>query len=178
MIKIEELLLKLACAPGDVYRAAAGWIGVKRVPNVGPDAYLHVLFPPVDAAVSAPLVLKSGLVFPACVENFLKSLNGAILFQGKLSLYGIRTTFVRDVMNRQPFDIIEVNTIARPYEARPGDFYIGSCSADGSRLLVRAEEPVVYRCERGSQHVLQAWGSIDEMLSEEIQRLVAEYEQP
>lgn len=175
MSVLSVLISQLSDGSSDVYMAPSGWIGVHKAPDFGSHAYLHLLFPPLERELADAVEKRSGVPIPDHVRDFLSEINGAILFQGELSLYGIRTSLSRNVLERQPFDIFEPNSISRPREARLGDFYIGSYSDDGSRLLVKGEESTVHRCERATGRVLGEWRSIQEMLAEEVPRIMTSH---
>lgn len=167
-------ILGLLCAPlldKTIYPDRGGAMRIGRLPHVGAHAYLHVVFPPKTANEIDSLLNESGLDFPREVANFLCDLNGAILFQGALSLYGIRGEISRDPELRKPFDLFEANSLMRPKGASADEFFIGGYNEDASRVYLKADGSHVYRRDRKVVGVLTKWPSFENFLLSEVSRL-------
>lgn len=88
------------------------------VPDVAPEAWLHVLFAPASSSQISRAETE-GDWFPPEFHDFLPGVNGISLFSGHVDVWGIRTTHVRaGDAPRQPFDILSLN--------RPGQRPLGS----------------------------------------------------
>jgi len=58
-----------------------------RVPWVAPEAYLNIIYKPAPPKLLSEIAGK--LSFPLSVIDFLRQHNGAMLFSGSLSLFGV-----------------------------------------------------------------------------------------
>lgn len=152
-----------------------GAIRLGPLPEVGKHAFLHVLFPPLPISDIASAAHAAGINFPANYTQFLHHLNGAILFKGGLSIYGIRGDISRDPDIRKPFDVIEANTLIKPFGGSEDSFYIGSFDLDGAHIVMKGNAPGVVRCDPNTHDEVARWNSIQEMLISEIERLAADY---
>jgi hypothetical protein len=171
---ILQEILELLRAPmldKAIYPDRGGSMRVGKLPHVGGHAYLHVIFPPRPDEEISDLLVASGLDVPQSVLSFLREINGAILFQGALSLYGLRGEISRDPELRKPFDLIEANTLMRPKGASAGDFFIGGYNEDASRVYLKADGTKVYRRDRKSVGDLAQWPSLENFILNEISRL-------
>lgn len=154
-----------------VIRGANGASLICGLPRVGTHAFLHVLFDPVNAKVMEEEALESGYYLPASVQESLHDMNGAVLFQGKLSLYGVRGEISRDPAKRKPHDIYEANTLMRPRGALPAQCFIGFYGEDGSHLYIEAGDARVFRRQRKTPGILEEWPDIDTMIATEISKI-------
>lgn len=152
-----------------------GAIRLGPLSEVGKHAFWHVLFPPLPVLEITCAAKAAGMNFPAGYAQLLHQMNGAILFRGGLSIYGIRGDISRDPEIRKPFDVIEANALTRPFGGSDDDFYIGSFDQDGAHVVMRGRDPRVVRCDPDTLEEVSRWGSIREMLICEIERLAAEY---
>lgn len=142
-----------------------------RLPEVGPMAYLHVIFNGSNSTFLCDHIESGGIQIPADYCRFLSEINGAILFRGNLSLFGIVKDFTRNPETRRPFDILENNLYSTPVGSRPGDFFIGSISFDGSLLFLNRDGPEVYRRPRDSRNIIDAWENVCSLLEMCISKL-------
>lgn len=141
------------------------------LPDVGSHAFLHVLFDPVPVQEIEAEAVRSGFPLLAVVLENLMEMNGALLFRGALSIYGVRGAISRDPLKRKPHDIYEINTLMRPKGALPSQCFLGSYSEDGSWLYTEASDGAVYRRQRKTSEIMSRWPTIDAMIVSEVARL-------
>lgn len=173
MISCSDVIQQLRphLSDGAIYPSKNEAIRLEPLPMVGEHAYQHVLFPGLSLDEIDNALFAAGLTVPQSFRRFLSEINGMILFQGGLAIYGVRGEISRDPDVRKPFDVIEANTLGRPLQSAEDDFFIGSFDQDGSRLFLRGQESQVFRRPRKSAEVMARWPDIESMLSSEIERL-------
>jgi hypothetical protein len=149
-----------------------------HVPWVGSSAYLHVVFKPAppDLLSHAATELK----MPVPFVDFLRIQNGAVLFSGALSIYGIHSR--GQLLNRDdpdfvlPFNVEDENQNWPPPD-RAVYLSIGGYSFDGSRVCINRNDGKVYLFERGTQSLLRSpshcWENIEQLIISEVMRLAA-----
>lgn len=142
-----------------------------KLPAIGEKAFLHVVFSGNDLADITRIEDEEGLCIPHAVKDFLKVVNGMIMYQGSLSLYGIRKSFQRSSTVREPFDFRERNIDRRPLDAKSSQFFVGSYNWDGSVIYVDGEDERVFRRASDNPEILNSWASIWDMLDQEIMRI-------
>jgi hypothetical protein len=145
---------------------------IGHVPHVAPEAWFHLLFPPlVDAQIDA-LQAALPVAIPEVFQQFLMMTNGCHLFSDSISIDGLRQDYSRtgDTV-WQPYNIITPNTIERPEDAGANELFIGGYNWDGSRLYIDVDTLKVHRCEADSAKPLNTWGGFWAMLVSEVQRM-------
>lgn len=143
-----------------------------HAPHVGPEAYLHILFPGLKRDGLKKLEAEAGRRLPDQLSELYSRCNGMILYSGSLSIYGLRTSYARTGDEAwQPFSIAIPNVDERINDADPDAVFFGSYDWDGSFLYTSTNSPVVYRCSRESARPLNKWQSVQEMLLSEVYRL-------
>jgi hypothetical protein len=145
---------------------------VGHTPHVGPDAWFHVVFPPIAPATIDQVEHEIGRSLPGPYREFLQAMNGVSLFAGSMSLYGHRRNFQRtgDAV-WQPFSIRTPNTVERPRDAAAHLVFVGGYKADGSRLYIDGETLQVHLSLRESTGPVATWKSFSTFLEEELARL-------
>ena len=79
-------------------------------PHIAPQAWLHVLFPPLSDEGVRQLAELSGFDLPDDFRSFLQRSNGARLFS-EISIWGRRRSYVRVGDDAwQPYDLLDHNT--------------------------------------------------------------------
>jgi len=146
-------------------------IGICNLKSIGPLAFLHVIFSGVDHSQISEFENNNGIEIPLLYKDVLRKFNGAILFSGRLSLFGIVRNFSRSSVNRQPFDILEQNKYSPPLGSVSSNFYIGSSSIDGSLFFIRTDSRAIHRRRRTSGEITQSWDNFDCFVNEEIMEL-------
>ena len=143
-----------------------------QAPWVAPLAYLHTVFKPASRA--ALLENAQHLSLPEYWRTQLSAANGAILYSGAVSIYGVVDTHAlhnrRDLFNRQPFRIVDENHSWPPPDSR-NEVVIGSYYCDGTRAILNIPSGQVSAVPRKSTQVLTQWASTDEWITSELARL-------
>lgn len=151
---------------------STGVVLIGHVPHVAPEAYMHVLYPPLDASQISTIEHALGRQLPIELKTFYQRLNGVQLFSYTMWINGLRFSYVRSGEEAwQPYSIITPNTVERPEDADDSLVFFGGYRWDGSSLCMRSDSPAVYRCAPGTSVPLNKWRSFDEMLISEIDRL-------
>ena len=146
---------------------------IGHVPHVAPQAWLHILFSPLSDDEIGEVESEIGIAIPESLKVFYSLANGISLFSGSLAIYGRRDNYKRTVDSaRQPFSITTPNTVERLRDAKGSYLFIGGYpSQKGYYLCVDIRDLRVYRCTRESAKPLANWGSFEEMLVAEANRL-------
>jgi hypothetical protein len=143
-----------------------------HVPDVAPQAWFHILFPPLDSSAIAELESILGRPVPAPYRAFLRRTNGLYLFSGALSLYGLRKDYSRNPAIREPFDLGDPNVRERPAAADPTWFIFGFYKSDGSNAYMDPRDLRVFRASRDmTQPALNEWDNLNSFLQQEVTRL-------
>lgn len=80
---------------------------VGHIPHFAPEAYLHVLFPPLEDGQISLIEQQVGRKFHADLKAFYGRSNGLTLFAYSLDFVGLRTSYVRTGDEAwQPFSIV------------------------------------------------------------------------
>lgn len=151
-----------------------------HIPHRAPEAYFHVLNPPlmpgeVDAV---ELIIKRSL--PIALRNFYLRINGGHFFGGAFSIYGLRRSHGRTIEDaRQPYAIETANVHERPAGTPPEAVIFASYfDDDGSQLATFLDRPEVVaflggRIPGGGHwEVGRSWPSLEACLVSEFERLV------
>ena len=146
---------------------------VGHVPHVAPEAYLHVMFAPLDERDIAQLETGVGRPLPQAYRAFLRLTNGLSLFSDSLSIYGLRRTHARrgdDVWH--PFSAVPPNTGERPPGLPPGAVVVGSYGDDGSTVHM-LPDGTVRMSRRDDSTPLRHWPELLGMLADEAVRMAS-----
>ncbi|MCR5567855.1 MAG: SMI1/KNR4 family protein [Paludibacteraceae bacterium] len=115
---------------------------------------------------------------PETYEKFLRNVSNGLIFQfGSFYLYGLVTSFNRNIDSRQPFDIFLPNIDERALynNVKENYFFIGGYSDDGSQLCIDVLTNKVHLCSEDDATSLLSWDNFDDMLISELTRLYALY---
>lgn len=157
-----------------IERFAGGAVKIGHLPQVGPLAYLHTIFAPLEEEELALLQEWLGRPVPAAVADFYRCANGFRAFSGAFGMYGMiraRTQPRRQRADLLPFDILVPNGHERPPGLAPDKIVIGSYSFDGSNVYVGANGEIgVCKRERGAVE-LRRWDSFADWLNTESVRI-------
>lgn len=147
-----------------------------HVPQAGSLAYLNIIFKPAATDVLRRVAVQ--LRMPAVLSEFLKVQNGAILFSGALSIYGVQRS--GQLLNRGdpffdlPFNIEDENRNWPPPDSTRF-LAIGGYSFDGSIVCIDRRDFSLSLFGRGDRSLLPAtlfnWPSLQVWLTTEIARL-------
>ena len=154
---------------------ASGTRLVGHVPHVAPEAYLHIVFPPLDGVRLSALEQAIGRPVPPAYRRLLSITNGLDLFSSSLSIYGHRTSYARaGDAARQPFSAVVPNTAERPPGIPNDAVVVGGYGRDGSQIYVL--DGAVYRCDRDNGAPLNMWPDLFSMLVTEARRLATHFD--
>jgi len=148
-----------------------------HVPHVAPEAWFHILFPPLETDALTELDKRLGRPIPDSYRELLMRTNGLHLFSGALALDGLRRDFSRKTSIREPFDLGDPNVFERPRAADPTWFIFGFYKSDGSTVYIDPRDGRVYRADRDmTEPRLNQWDSLDTFLRDEVRRLVGHFD--
>lgn len=147
-----------------------------QVPWIGQNAYLNVVFK--GAPKDALRQITRELAMPISLTEFLAVQNGANLFSGAMSVYGIhhpgQLLYRADAFFDLPFNIEDENSSWPPYDSERC-LAIGGYSFDGSTICVDRGDSRIFLFRRGQGRLLatpeRSWPSLDEWITSEITRL-------
>jgi hypothetical protein len=149
-----------------------------HVPHVAPEAWFHILFPPLDADNLDDLERSIRRPIPRSYRDLLTATNGLHLFGGKITLSGRRRDYSRKPGVRLPFDLADPNVHERPPAADPSWFLFGFYREDGSRAYLDPTDGHVYRGTRDlAQPRLNQWISLDAYLEQEVDRMTSLFDE-
>ncbi|MGH9719989.1 MAG: hypothetical protein ACRD8O_07235 [Bryobacteraceae bacterium] len=151
-----------------------------KVPSVGPDAYLNIVYKPAAAQVRTELARE--LQFSSSLSEFYQCWNGARFFVGALSVYGclpVNYQIVRsDPLKLLPFSIREVNREFSTQMKERDLVCVGSYSYDRSVVCIcRKSQSVTCFVGKDFSKERQSWSSLDHWLSDELLRLSALFDE-
>ena len=173
--EIEENLLRWESLGSKKVPNGAYVVG--HIPDLGIEAYLHTLYPPLNDEDIRSLEAIIERPLPQDLKDFYKCSNGIHMFSGSLSFSGLRghysRTFDQNAFDnaRQPFNLADSNIFERPRGSKESFVYFGFYHWDGSQLAMCPESPEVYLCAPRSSQILLTWPTFDEMLTSEVKRL-------
>jgi hypothetical protein len=144
-----------------------------HVPWVGSLAYLNIIFKP--AAPDVLLEVGAKMKIPPPYVEFLQRHNGADLLSGAISLYGVvrkgQLLKRSDPYSLPPFNI-ELENRSWPPPDRDRFLAIGGYGFDGSIPCIDRHDYHIEIFHRKAQMPYRAWESLDDWLTNEIQRVV------
>lgn len=145
---------------------------IGSIPHVGPDAWLHALFPGLREPEIRQLEKSLGGPFPGEMREFYRRFNGLGLFNDALSIFGLRKKLGRTGDAAwQPYSILTPNGPERPPNTPTGVLFFGGYGWDGSLVFVAPSDNRVVRCLKTSSNPLNQWANLGEFLSQEAARL-------
>lgn len=163
--------LKSTFSAGSRQVANGAWL-IGHVPDEGPEAYLHVIYAPLDDLAISQIERGIGRKLPESLRELYRCANGVNLFRGALAIYGLQGRPVRVGDDaRRPFSIILYNGSERPADAQPDDVFFGFYNWDGSQLVATPQSKRVRRCREWTTEVINDWPTLDDMLFSETSRL-------
>jgi hypothetical protein len=145
---------------------------VGRAPHVGSEAWLHIIYRPLNGLETKALERSLGRELPDEFKWFLRRMNGINLFSDSFAIDGLRTGYSRaDPEDEQPYDITTPNQDERPPDAHESLLFVGGYEWDGSLVYIDPRTSRAHRCTRESAEPLDEWPSFLEMLASEAVRL-------
>jgi hypothetical protein len=150
-----------------------GTVQVAPMPWVSGEAFAFVLYPPAEPAWITALRFRVGEALPDSYARLLAVLNGCFAFG--LALYGLAPSLQpgarrSDRHALEPLDLEAANRYwAHEYRGAEGDFHFGGCSWTATENVGYFLTPAGrYLCRRKDGDVLREWGSLRELLAEEL----------
>jgi len=149
---------------------------IAHVPWVAPEAYFHIVFKPAPSVALADL--SSRLRLPKSVVDFLGTQNGAHLFSGAFSVYGVHAPgqLLRrsDPFSLPPFNIEGEDRNWPPFD--PDRFLaLGGYGFDGTRVCIDRHDSSIHLFKRDRRTLSKtpsySWSSLQDWLDSEIARL-------
>jgi hypothetical protein len=172
-----EHAFRLVLAIVDRYRTAkdqefpSGARLVCPLPWIHQNSWLHRVMPPCPEDSVATLATTTATQPPHELVEFLRCANGLSLFNGSLSVFGVRGDFGRSLENALllPYDLAD-HHIAWSRHFRRDDFLLGTCGADVDPCVWRAADGRVDRMTQQDGDVLESWPSFHDWLMSEADR--------
>lgn len=129
------------------------------------NSWLHRVMPPCSEDAVASLAPKTGRQPPRELVDFLRHANGVSLFNGSLSIFGVRGDFSRNPETAQllPYDLANHHWGWSRHFNRD-DFLVGSCGPDVNPCVWRAFDASIDRIDQTSGDVLESWPSFQDWL--------------
>ncbi len=159
-------------------RLSTGVRLIGHVPHVAPEAYFHVLYPPLDDTQILTVEQQIERPLPSELKDFYAHTNGIKLFAYAMTIDGLRHSYVRTGDEAwQPYSMDIPNVKERPRDADDSFVFIGGYRWDGSTLGMSPDSPVVYRCARYTAEPINEWPSFGDMLVSEARRLSALFDE-
>lgn len=141
------------------------------VPWVAPEAYLNVVYKPAPSGLLSGIARKWS--FPLSLVDVLRQQNGAILFSGALSLFGVvdagRLLDRQDPFSLPPFNIESEN--ASWSLQRDQLLVVGGYQFDGSKACIDREDGKIHVFKRRQKTPSVSWSSLESWLTDEVKRL-------
>ncbi len=158
-----------------IERFASGAVKIGRVPHLGPLAYLHTIFAPLEEDRLTLLQEVLGRALPAAVADFYRCANGFNAFSSAVAMYGMNhaktNTPTRVRADLLPWGIFVPNGHERPPGLAPEKIVIGSYPFDGTKVYVGTDGEIgVCKRERGAAE-LRRWDSFADWLNTESDRI-------
>jgi SMI1 / KNR4 family (SUKH-1) len=156
------------------------YTGVRLIcptPQVAPEAWLHVLYPPATPEAIRSAEMKLGIPLPEDYKSFLLSANGFVMFSYRLAVWGIKKSMARTGDEAwQPYDLVNHNQETNRPEGSPSNLlYFGSTENGATRCFFELNDGTyrVGKTSHNSYHPDGYWphfGSwlLDQMRSLEI----------
>jgi hypothetical protein len=179
-------LATIADAIQCIYKSVDKYVGVKdlnmgtarqvcNLPWVPELAYLHRLYPPASIDQIACIASLTGRQPQPDLRTLLAQHNGFDLFNGSLSIFGVRDHWDRTASDViwLPFDLGSQGSLLNTMIGRD-DMLIGGIGPNGQRLVLRGNGSVD-RTGSEKPDVLESWPSMADMLICETERFAQYY---
>jgi hypothetical protein len=171
----------------EVVRTMSKWLpkgekllssGVRLIcptPHVAPEAWLHVLYPPLAPDKIEEMEKKLGVPLPDNFKVFLRRTNGLQMFSYRISIWGVRKNMARTGDEAwQPYDLVDCNFEPERPNNSPEDV-VYFAGADGGRswcfFEFDGESYRVGKTDRHNFHPDFYWSDFGSWLLDEIRSL-------
>jgi len=163
---------------GERRLASGAWL-ICPTPHVAPEAWLHVVFPPLSDNDIRDLEKQCGSVLPTDFREFLLRANGVSIFSSRIKVWGLRRSYARTGDEAwQPFDLPSHNEkYERPLGSPDTVLYFGSDDNGAARCFFepKGDSCRVGKTSRERFHPIQYWSDFWDWLLNETQRLASHY---
>lgn len=151
---------------------------IGHVPKLAPLAYNIKLSQKLDVSQIDSLEERLQREIPAAYKRFLMECSNGLHFYFSLNLYGSRDGLLDRSGNEViVWDLQDLNRFERPKNSCKNAFFIGTYSYDTSKLYIDCETNKVHYCGRYDATSLKEWDSFETMMSEEIDRIYALFDE-
>jgi hypothetical protein len=150
---------------------------VGHVPHVASEAWLHMLFAPIDDQVIEEIERSLELALPSDYACLLRQHNGVRLFSGDIWLGGWRVSFARkgDAI-WQPFSVVSANLDNGTLQSDNPELVIGGEEGVGARFRINIKSQQVCKYGQRGKKPLASWDNIEAMLQAEVGRVSRRYD--
>ncbi len=134
---------------------------ISRAPHVASQAWLHIIYASLINSQIELIRTAISIEIPNDLIEFWGYANGVNLFSDSISIWGLRTSYVRTGEDAyQPYDITSLNNEGTILKLNCLAF--GSYSIDGSLIAYDfvISSTKVYRLEKITSKVLQEWETL------------------
>ncbi|MBO0721400.1 MAG: SMI1/KNR4 family protein [Blastocatellia bacterium] len=168
----------------EVVRAMSKWSpkgekllsnGVRLIcptPQVAPEAWLHVLYPPLALEKVEGIEKRLGRPLPDDFKFFLRRINGLQMFSYRISIWGLRQNMARTGDEAwQPYDLVDHNAELERPENSPEEvvYFAGT---DGGRYWCffefKGKSYRIGKTDRRNFHPDSYWSDFGSWLLDEI----------
>lgn len=123
------------------------------VPHVAPEAWLHVLFPPLFPAETETMEKNLGILLPNDFKRFLQQTNGLELFSYRVSIFGLRKNFAREGDEAwQPFNLVSHNREGDRPDGSPANVIYFAADDGGDSWCFFEPDGEGYRVGKTDRH--------------------------
>lgn len=145
-------------------------------PALGPKAWLHVIFAPLAPETIMDVARTLRVSLPNDFAKFLRLANGLMLFNYRISVWGVRTSMVRlgGDESWQPQDLADQNFETMRPDGSPEDIVFFGGSDDGETWCFFESDGDGYRVGKTNRHrfdTIAYWPDFGSWLLSEIESL-------
>lgn len=174
--KIEGVLLK--SVPNGHKRLTNGTRLFGRAPEIGPEAWYHLVFAPLNTSQIRGIEKALHQSLPGDFEFFLNRYNGISMFGNQINIWGKRSSWNRSGNNIwQPFDIVSHN---RPGERPKGSpytiVYFGSVSRGNRWVFFQPSNGTVGRTDRRDYLPECLWPDFESWMLDELAQFDSDWD--
>lgn len=123
-------------------------------PHLGPESWLHVLFPPLAPEKVKKMEENLGVPLPNDFRGFLQQANGLMLFNYRISVWGLRERMVRLGEDEAwfPHDLVDHNFKSMRPDGSPQAIVFFAGADDGDTWCFFEPDGERYRVGKTARH--------------------------
>ena len=141
-------------------------------PHVAPEAWLHVLYPPLPPGKIEGMEKNLGVPLPDDFKDFLRRTNGLKMFSYHISIWGVRKNMARTGDEAwQPYDLVNHNFDTERPDNSPKDVVYFADADDGGTWCFFEYTGDSYRVGKTGRHNFHPdsyWSDFGSWLLDEI----------